>query len=336
MTQHQSLYFQGSSIQSTSVGELLGKDYSFTLLSSSWDSRCIAVCDAPGINLGETILLLPSERDDIGLRDHHDKKLLEFCKNRSTSLHVIEGHTNSPESVWDDIYRIATEIFRTPSVSNSALVDLSATCRYYSLGVVAMLLRLGLVQSVDILYSECQYLPTHDGAIEFTEGMWEKRVIPFLDGICNPAAPERWLVGCGFEGIKTRRFVLKDEPDQIQILLPDPGFTTDYGLHSENEAQPLIKEYRLESSDILRAAAGDAVAAWKTLDGVSTTPPKDMQTSYICGGTKPHSLALALHALVSRSPAVYYIRPDSYKIVQTKSTGQHWLYRINDLSSLPL
>lgn len=336
MTEFRDRYFKGSSRSAGNVGDLVAEKYDLALLSSSWDSRCVVICDVKEVKIGKVILLLPEERDELNLRSKHDQQLADFCKLNAESIFEIVGSTYSPEETWLSIYQFIVSSQGLEFPIENALVDLSTTCRYYSLGLVALLLRLGLVRRIDVIYAECTYDDSQSDVVEFTDGAWEKRVIPFLDGSGNPASPEFWLLSCGFEGLKTRRFVRRDEPDRIHLLLPYPGFSQEYEKRSLSEAEPLISEFGLQEDDISKVSAADAVEVWRDICSLESKWISDQQVSYVCGGTKPHSLGLALHALSSRNPAVFYIRPDSYKVVETKVSGNYWVYSIEDLSRIPL
>jgi hypothetical protein len=334
MTTHNEFYFRAKSESAESVSALLADSYDFALLGVSWDSRCLAICGAPKIRLSSVILLEPGVEDDLGLRVKHGQILNDFLKERSEDITLLVEDAREPEATWERLYDI---IVRSSSISfpvESALVELSTSRRFYSLGVISMLLRLGLAKKVSILYSECSYEQTGE-TFEFTDGTWEKRLIPFLDGNVNPAAPDFWLVNCGFEGVKTRRFIRRDEPERIQVLLADPGFTKEYAAYAAAESDFLVREFGLIEDDIIKAPAGDAIEVWKKLSTLSVKH-EGCQVSYICGGPKPHSLGMALHAVANRYPAVYYIKPDSYKVVKTAVTGTYWLYEVADLSQIPL
>jgi hypothetical protein len=334
MSTYRSSYLGGSSEKAEDLCRLLHSDYDFAILSSSWDQRCLAICECD-LRVDVLLLLHPPQRDELGLRDSHDSLLTEFTKKSASTVlnHTIDD--TFPEEAWIQIYDRIREAHskKTSPRNGRALVDLSVSCRFLSLGLIAMLLRLGICKEIDVVYSECEYL-FDEGAIGFTEGIWQKRIIPFLSGDTNPAFPERSFVSIGFEGLKTQRFLKSDEPDQIYLILPYPGFNREYESRSEKQAALLQKEFNIPDQYLIRSEAADAIAVWKQIAELSESLTDNMQDAYICSGTKPHSLGMAIHALVARKPAVYYISADSQQIVPTRKTGMSWRYRIRDYSQI--
>ena len=55
---------------------------------------------------------------------------------------------------------------------------------------------------------------------------------------------------------------------------------------------------------------------------------------YLCSGTKPHALALALRALCIGSPTVMYNLPERHSFVEVEPSGVYWTYGIEDLATL--
>src|SRR6185437_15994620 len=83
------------------------------------------------------------------------------------------------------------------------------------------------------------------------------------------------------------------------------------------------------------APAADAIAAWKVLETTASERPNMESSYYLCCGTKPHSLALALRAICIQHPTVLYSAPEKHNFVDVYRAGVYWNFRIQDVSVLP-
>jgi hypothetical protein len=198
---------------------------------------------------------------------------------------------------------------------------------------------MGLAQTVTVLYAEGKYgqapVPlTMD--YPFTVGHWQALPIPFLFGHAFPTKKKHFIVSVGFEGRRTARVLSKEDPDRVSILFPKPGVRKGYVEQAWERNSETIKEYRIPKSNIINAPAGDAIAVWKSLAEARLERPGLEEVSYLCCGTKPHSLGMALRAACLDFPTVLYNRPEAHSFVDVSPTGVYWQYDIRDLSSFPM
>lgn len=132
------------------------------------------------------------------------------------------------------------------------------------------------------------------------------------------------------------RVVQRADPDRVSVLFPDPGFEPGYVAEAKKRTHDLLVQYCIPPSQVTRAAAGNAVAAWRAL----TTHPLERidkeNVSYLMTGTKPHSIALVLRALaLGRYPTVLYVVPEEHAVLRTRPNGVYWRYDVSDVTALP-
>lgn len=119
------------------------------------------------------------------------------------------------------------------------------------------------------------------------------------------------------------------------MLFPDPGFKKEYVKRTYKHNEPLIKGYQIsEENNIVKAYAGDAIEGWKNLSKSDIENINKNNVYYLCCGTKPHSLSLALRCLILHNPTLLYIRPDKHRVVNIHPTDVYWTYEVKDMSSI--
>jgi hypothetical protein len=232
---------------------------------------------------------------------------------------------------------VLTELLSTKEpFAKPAFVDLSVAPIYYSLGVIAGLLRYGGLGLIDVLYSEAEYVPEDSAAatdvFPFSFGQWRSVPVPFLEGTPQPASLKSFCVSVGFEGSKTLRVLSKGDPDVLSVLLPIPGYKGSYESEVRTRNTALIEGYRVSDERVWTCVAGDPVAVWKTLETKAVDLPGH-DVYYLCCGTKPHSLGLALRALTVQYPCVLYSAPERLNETTIQASGRFWKYRLSDLSA---
>jgi hypothetical protein len=205
--------------------------------------------------------------------------------------------------------------------------------------LIAGLIQLAITPTVTVFYAEAKY-PEKQEKYSYTPldrpfsiGQWRAVAIPFLQGTPDPLKKRYFIVSAGFEGLKTARILTKADPDRISILLPDPGTRPGYVEETWLRNRDIIEEYRVPNSQILRAPAGDAIAAWKTLEAHSLERPRSESTFYLCCGTKPHALGFALRALSLGFPTVLYNVPEKHGFMEVNPNGVYWRFEISDVTS---
>jgi hypothetical protein len=193
-----------------------------------------------------------------------------------------------------------------------------------------------MADCITFIYAEGLYPERQNGSrVEFHIGKWSKIEVEGLVVPYNLALDKFMLVSVGFEGTSTMRVVSEEEPSRIAILFPSPGVRPEYEQRTREENAQLIREYCVPEKMIAKARAGDAIAAWRSLNRSDIERPIRENTLYLCCGTRPHALALGLHALSTRMGTILYYIPDSHAPNNIISNGRYWRYDVTDLTALP-
>ncbi len=337
MTAHRHRFIFARSISSDKPEEVLSGHYDLALVAPSWDHRCESITAAVGISIGTCILLRFSTRDAFGFQLKHEEAITSFLKSRCQEVSVIQGDAVQLSEVWSLLWKNTTEIIKSSKQPLRVLVDLSTCPRYYSLGFIAGILRFGYAHTATVFYAEGVYKSGSKAALiddyPFTIGHWNATAIPFLAGSPDALKQKAYVVSVGFEGLKTARVLAREDPDRVSVLFPDPGSQPEYVSATWSRNKEIIDQYRIPTNQIIRAAAGDAVAAWKSLSIAKLERFETDSLYYLCSGSKPHALGLTLRAICTDYPTVMYNLPERHSFVEVEPTGVFWAYEINDLST---
>jgi len=335
MTAHKQGYLFGKSISSKLPTTLLAGTFDLALFSPSWDHRCESFTACEDLFIDTSLVLNFTLRDDFGHQLRHERNIYDFLERHSRTTVPIVGDAIDLQQMWKTIWGEAQKVARQKAKGLRILVDLSTCPRYYSLGLIAGVIKCGMTPSVTVFYAEARYpddlqpLPLDR---PFTVGQWRAVAVPFLLGMPDPLKKKHFVVSIGFEGLKTARVLTKEDPDRISILLPDPGTRPGYAEEAWNRNSETVEQFRVPESQIVRAAAADAIAAWKNLNSNASERPAGESSFYLCCGTKPHALGFALRALSLSFPTVLYNLPERHSFMDTYPNGVYWKYEIRDLT----
>ena len=326
-------YVKGQSFCSRNIQELLYEHYDLLILVSSWDKRCCCITKTPDVSAMKGILVLFSTRDQGGLRDMHDRQLHDFGKKYCKDLQSIHTDSLDLKNTWRKIDNIICEVTLTLQRPIRILLDISTCPRYYGAAILGRSFIGGSASNVTVFYAEGVY-PTggKQEKIPFTGGRWKPVPIPFFQGLYNPGKKRFYLVSIGFEGDKTLRSISRADPDRVSVLLPEPGIIPEYVDETLNANRELFESYHIPENQIIKACAADAIEAWEALSKASLEGHNE-NVYYMCSGTKPHSIALALRAMTLKRPALIYNVPDEHKVLEIAPSGKFWTYEISDITA---
>lgn len=325
-------YLEGRSERSSDLNRLVTGHYDLILLASSWDARCICVTQCTSVNADRSAAIMFSTRDSMGLRDKHDPAIVAFSKGVAKNFRELHGDSAKIEGLWRQLYGLVDTAQKEVGRPLHVLFDLSTCPRYLAGGIVGLCLRTGLVGTLTLSYSEAVYPPHSAGAeLPFTGSRWRTIAMPGLQGTYDPRRKRFYLVSVGFEGSKTLRAVSHADPDRIAVLLPYPGFNDDYSGRSKEANRELLAAAATEPHSVIEAAAGDVIAAWRSLSETPQERPETENTFYLCCGTKPHSLALTLRAMALGYPTVLY-NVSEHAVLPIESSGHFWRYDIRNVA----
>jgi hypothetical protein len=330
-------YISGESMQATSVSDVANGHFDVALFASSWDSRCLCVTGSSGLRAERAIVLLFTQKDSLGFRLKHDEQLLSYVKRAATEVALIREASSALDQIRRSIMATVREALQAAGRPLRIFVDLSTCPRFYALDLLATCIKRGIAERVSIFYAEGKYPEEKTAADQyelFTAGGWNAAPIPALRGEWDPNKRRSYLVSIGFEGAKTLRLISRAEPDHVSVLFPDPGVYPEYVERTRKNNEQLFRSYAIRENQIVRAPAGDAIAAWRGLTEAALEKESRDNVYYVCCGTKPHSVALGLRALAAGYAAVLYIVPDRHKVVDTTPKGVYWRFDVQDVTAI--
>ena len=335
MTSFTHMHLRGESKASASAESAVDGNFDFVLLCSSWDKRSVCLSSSSHWRSRKTCLLLFDHRDALGLRDAHDAVILSRARESSEEVIPIRGASSDLDGLWGRIYRSLVELRMHVNRPLRLLIDASACPRYFCCALLGTAINRGIAAHVSLFYAEGVYSAQGDGTVvSFTGGPWRSVPIAGLNGEPDPGKKRYYLISAGWEGDKTFKTVTESDPDRISLLLPDPGVTADYTVRARQANQCLVEEYRVPNEQIIAAPAGDAIAAWKALTEANLERSTDENAFYMCCGTKPHAIGMALRAMCLGHPQVRYQIPSSHVINDIRPSGRFWTFAVDDLASV--
>lgn len=309
-------------------------DFDLFIFTAGWESRCIEIreYDNEKFNFNSAMIISFRYGEDLGYLSEYMDKLKSFInvKIPNGKFHPIEHEPNDLDKITIDINNIINKIIFELKRPLKIGFDISSCPRYFILYLLGYCLENRLAQKLSFFYSEGKY----SGDIEdyvHTKGDWKIIEVPNFEALYDPEDKKMFVVSAGFEGNRFRSLVAKYEPDTIGILMPDPGFNKEYTKKVEKECKPLIDDFNIPADSILRAPAGDAIAAWKALKAPSLNKEK-YHIAYLTFGPKPHILAMGIHGYLNKKISVTYRIPDGYTKMEVEPTGIFWRYDIKNLA----
>jgi hypothetical protein len=309
--------------------------FDFAFIASSSDRRCVSLLGARP-KAKHCVMLSFTNKVSEGLTENHEGQILRYYEDNGSEIDLVSGDALDLETMWVKVWSAVRQCYSVKQKPLRVLLDLTTCPRFYSLGTLAGLLREGMASCITVFYSEGSYgdstLPLYRD-YPFTVGHWRAVPIPFLEGIGDPGKKSHFVVSVGFEGTRTARVLAKEDPDRVSILFPRPGVKKQYAREAENRNKRLIVDYCIPQREIVNARAGDAIEAWDKLTRASLEKEATEEVAYLCCGTKPHSLAMALRAICIQHPTVLYNLPEEHSFVDVYPTGVYRRFDITDLSA---
>jgi hypothetical protein len=332
MTEFQENYIYGCS-KKYEIHESISGNFDLLIISCGWESRCVDFVKRIGHEFTYEYASVLSFRLDE--EPGYDKDYMENI-TKSIKIHInkenilfIENEVTSLRKIVEDLKKLIRSLIEKLNRPLKLALDITCCPRYVFLFLVAFCFRNNLIKELAIFYSEANY-QTRPSSYAHTKGQWHLIEIPELESRNINLNRRLFVVSAGWEGKYYRRIVVKSEPDYLGILLSDPGFTEEYTNKTWSECQPLVKEYNLSPELIVKAHAGDAVAAWKALDTPLLNRP-DCQINYLTFGTKPHALAMGIRGILHDEISVIYRIPDGYYRINALGNGNIWRYNLTNL-----
>jgi hypothetical protein len=323
----------GSSFKSDEAGELLSDKFDLMVLVSSWDTRCISIVEGDDLHAKYGVTMYFNARDNKGLRDKHDLLLENFCKASCSAFNKVCGSSTDVHGMWDKLLKLIIIARRECGRPIRVFVDISSCPKYFAMAILGYCLRTGIAEKVTMFYAEGIYEEKVEASeVAFTGGHWSTVAVPSLEGTYDPEKKRFYLISVGFEGFKTLRVVSKADPNRVSVLFPNPGVLKEYAQRTREDNRELC--IGIPEEQIIEAHAADVIGCWRSLEEHSSESPDTENTYYLCCGTKPHAIAMALRAIALEYPAVLYNIPEKHSVVHIRPAGEFWRYDLQDITSV--
>jgi len=330
---HSAGFLLGESFRSDRVEDLVCGDFDLAILASSWDKRSVCIADATDCRVDQWIHLTFEHQDSYGWQELHRQQVHEFIARTGKGGYQCLVDSLDVNGSWSTLWQAISEVYRSKGHPLRVLLDLSVCPRYLALASCAMLLARGMIETVSVFYAEGIYPVDGQHELLFTGGPWTPLGVPGLVNVVQPDAGRLYVVALGFEGDMTLRTVARGDPDRVSVLFPDPGTQPEYLQHTLSANKALIDSYLVPESQTIRAPAGDAIGAWRALSEAAVERDTE-NVSYLCCGTKPHALGVALRCIAKGKGTVLYCRPEDHRVVETKPSGVYWRFDLQDITSI--
>jgi hypothetical protein len=325
---------QASSHSAESLLDVSFNDYDVLILTSSWDNRCKILTNSTLKKIPVCICLVFDDKDNDGIRDENDIILLKYAESISNKCYTVSGLSTDVDKVWNELFNTLLNVRQSTNRALSILYDLSCSPRFYSLTLLSTSFKFGLAKKVDYFYNECIYPEKVDELskeeIPFTAGKWVSRHIRYLEGPQNPGKKNRFSVSIGFEGSKTLMILNEFEPDKVNVIIPNPGYTDGYVSRVRTANQELFKSFGVKTKDEVQAHAAEPISVWTEMV-TRLAQNVNWNDTLLCAGTKPHSLGLALAAMTLNFPTLIYSLPSKHNPIFVKPSSRCWLYSITNI-----
>lgn len=328
----------GESINSDCLADCISDNYDAIILASSWDPRCLNVTSLDLLKFSFGVVFIFDDRDDFGYRDNNDAELLEWSNVHISELNIINGKSTEVLVAFDGLFELIARKSVEKGRPLNILFDLSTCPRFISLSTLSKGVALGIIKKIDFIYGECMYPEPNVGVqgdeeVMFTGGSWQTEPLAHCLGEFNPGLKSCITVSIGFEGNKTLRVLNDEDPDFLKLLLPSPGFTDGYKERALRANSEIVETLARSGVENIEARAGDAIEAWKKLDNANYDfGVKHLNRSYLCAGSKPHSLGMTLSAMSDCTTSVLYSLPEEHNFVNVTAVQNYWLFQITSLT----
>jgi len=323
-----------SSFSAKNVSDIIFNDYDVLILTSSWDGRSTTLTKSKIDRVSNVILMLFDDKDDNGIRDKNDEFLIKYAESISDKQYVINGLSTDVDCIWKKLFNYLILISNQYSRALKILYDFSCSPPYYSLTLLSTCFKYGIASVIDYFYNECTYPEKSDSLsleeVAFTAGRWEAKNIEHMTGKVNPGSKNRFTVSIGFEGSKTLMILNEFEPDKVNVIIPCPGYSDQYVDRVRSANFELFKSFGVRDANEILSNAGDPVELWCKLSE-KFKYEEEWNEYFLCAGSKPHSLGLALASLTLDFPSLIYSLPQKHNFINVQPTSNCWLYTVNNI-----
>jgi len=304
------------------------------IFSVGWESRCqeIIKYDKPNFKFNKAILLTTSFGNVPGYKSIFFDKIEKYAKRKTIDvtqidIKFIEKYDNTTlQKSLENLTRIILETAEKQKRPINIGFEISSCPRRIILYLLAFCLNRDLFDKFIFYYSEGKYQDYN-----FSKGDWRLVEIPTITNVYNFSDKKFYIFSAGFEENRYRSIIANEDPYNIGLLIPTPGYSKEYTDKVNSTCTSIIRDFNIKKQNVAHCRAGDAIAAWSELKRDSLNQ-ENYNISYLPFGPKPHVLAMGLHGFLNKNIHVLYRIPKGgYKEIEVESNGVVWRYEIKNL-----
>ncbi len=310
------------------------------LTTASAEPRCVEVLKANWQNFYYHGLILFSDKRESGRKEEYAESLqVHMSRLSGSSLNINSLPIGDTLSWFQQFESVLTQVARNCGRAISVVIDGSCLPKHYLLFLLGFGIDQGITSSISIFYTEGIYKMTPQVSVlagtiySFSSGAWKSLIIPYFEGQLSLEDRTRVVVSLGFEGLQSRNFLRSYQADKYAVIVPSSDREPEYDVVAEQESKAFLFETSTEHSAIIRANASSVVETLNRLEA-DDHKLRRYHDLLITLGSKPHALALGVHALLYRDKSLICRVPDSYLENETSSNGISWIYQIKDKTAL--
>jgi hypothetical protein len=337
MTECYEKYLYGASrILSKKIG--IRHDLDLMLFTVNWEPRSIDILNYNSESFSfENAGIITFKSGEIESSEKNNLKQMKlFLKKRIKQEKIKIINERSPnfdikkfevinKKIADLIYTLNNTLKRPINIG----FDISACPRRIFLSVLGFCLNHAYVKNIIFFYSEGDYNPYLD-QFSHSKGDWKLVEIKEFCSVQNPEHKYLYFLSGGWEGGRYANILNRFEPHDLGILLPISGYTEKFSNKTMKECKPIIEQFHIPKTQILKARAGDAILAWKKLQE-SSINKKKRNIIYLPFGPKPHVLAMGIHAALNKNIFVTYRIPNKgFEKMSISPLENFWEYEIRN------
>lgn len=351
MTEFFERHLNGTS-QKISLNNGINATYDLFIFTVGWEDRCKRIInyDSNDFKIIKAIIL------NYNNQKGHEQTIIDFLdkKNVPFSSYILESPKNpifetyheqksfDEFKICDDnkiknidyIISLIKEKYKELKKPLTIGFDISSCSRLYFLKILHYCITENITSEISFFYSEGKYELKDN---KFTEGLWNIAIIPgYQPTTIDMKKKKHYIISFGFDWQHYIGFLNNYEADSISLLLPQPGYNQEYTERNEKEFGKFKEKLKINDNsldeDTSKTEAGDAIAAWESLDSLIKSKGKEYTITCLPYGPKPHALAMGLKSILNPELILLYRIPsEKYNQINVTPTGNFWKYTIRNL-----
>lgn len=304
-----------------------------------WEERSTEIVKSQ-TTADQSVLYRFEGTQSITKKMQNSKTLEKWLEKNKTNCSTIVGSSSiETQENFEKLKTYLLSKFNELGRPFSMTVDISCCPKSYISFLIAYSFSQNIIGRLSFYYAHTDYKSkskatrnSTDAVFKFTEGDWNTVQIPYLEGNYKPSFLRKLIVLMGAESNATENFLKRYQPDRTALIVPRPGVTEVIDAAVKASANSLKRRLEIPNSRVAEVGPQDAVGAAEACSQLAK-PENNVDTSFVCLGTKPHCIGAALTCLVRSELTMICRSPRGYQHTPGVPNGRSSVYHIQDLSN---